>query len=81
MKSLHVLVRSGCGLCEDLVLQLEELSQQRGFDYTVTDIATSRELADNYSHLIPVVLLDDRLVCNYFLDPVAVQAALEEKQD
>ncbi|MES9846384.1 MAG: glutaredoxin family protein [Candidatus Sedimenticola sp. PURPLELP] len=69
--------RQGCHLCEDMRWQLQQLQQERAFDFDEVDIASDPSLEKLYGTLIPVLTQDNRVVCNYYLDPVAVAEILD----
>ena len=73
---LTVYIRTGCHLCEDLLLQLQELRQMYAFDFVTIDVDSSPQLAQQYGELVPVVMLKDDMICHYFLDQAALLQAL-----
>ena len=73
---LTVFIRSGCHLCEDLLLQLQDLKQRHPFDFKTFDVDSDPHLAKRYGHLVPVVMLGDEQICHYFLDQAALLQAL-----
>ena len=73
---LTIYIRTGCHLCEDLLLQLQALKQGHPFDFIVIDVDSDKDLASRYGELVPVVMLGDRQICHYFLDQVALLEAI-----
>ncbi|TNF35587.1 MAG: glutaredoxin family protein [Gammaproteobacteria bacterium] len=74
--SLTVYVRHGCHLCEDLVRQLHDLQEIYDFEWTEIDVDSSKQLAETYGPYVPVVMLDETRICEYFLDQMALLKAL-----
>lgn len=72
-----VYVRQGCHLCEDLLMQLQQLQLEYTFGFSVVDVDSDPLLAERYGLLVPVVMQGDVQVCHYFLDQVAVLQALD----
>ncbi|OOZ37372.1 glutaredoxin family protein [Solemya velesiana gill symbiont] len=68
--------RNGCHLCEDMRWQLVEMQKERGFEFNEIDIDADPELEKRYGTLIPVLALGEKVLCNYYLDPVAVNETL-----
>ena len=73
---LTLYVRDGCALCEDLHADLLAFQAQLEFDLVAVDIDRDPALRARYDTRVPVLIADDREVCNYFLDPVALRGAL-----
>jgi len=73
--------RAGCALCEDMLLELAALQQERGFagapfDVDVLDVDADPAARVRYGHKIPVLLFAGELVCHGRLDPDEVHKAL-----
>jgi Glutaredoxin-like domain (DUF836) len=68
--------RPGCGLCEEMLLELAELpaAAQAGVD--VLDVDADPAAKVRYGHKIPVLLYAGELVCHGRLDPEEVHKAL-----
>ena len=66
---LVVLSRNGCGLCEDMLLELAELEQAKQIPpVTVLDVDTDAGWARQYGLKVPVLLLDGSVICHYTLN-------------
>lgn len=78
---LRLYTRQGCHLCEDMAQALAEPAVQQGFSVRAIDISNSSELERVYGSRVPVLMLADRLICETFLDPHALQQALSEHTD
>ena len=70
---LTVFVRSGCHLCDDMLVALDEYRSGQDFDLEVIDILGKAELEARYGSRIPVLKAGDEEVCYYFLDETALQ--------
>jgi hypothetical protein len=68
--------RPGCGLCEEMLLELAALpaAAQAGVD--VLDVDADPAAKVRYGHKIPVLLLAGELVCHGRVDPEEVYKAL-----
>ena len=74
---LTVYSRSGCHLCEDMEQQLAELAQEFQFSVRRIDIDDSEKLVEYYGGRVPVLMLENELICEYFLDQQALLNALK----
>ncbi|HED12683.1 MAG TPA: glutaredoxin family protein [Gammaproteobacteria bacterium] len=77
---LHLYTRKGCCLCEDMEHNIQELLADLHFALKVHDIDTRADWQQRYQTMVPVLTLEEaqqeREICHYFLDPVAVKQAL-----
>jgi hypothetical protein len=66
---LTLLHREGCGLCEEMLADLETLARTLKLPpIDVVDVDSDPELTRRYGLNIPVLLLDGTLVCRHRLD-------------
>ena len=66
---LTLLGRPGCGLCEELLEELQQVSATMPLPpLTVRDVDDDPVLARRHGLDIPVLLLDDVVVCRHRLD-------------
>jgi glutaredoxin len=70
--------RSGCGLCQDFIVELAELLGNRGAAVRVVDIDSDSALLRKYSDRIPVLTIDDDFVCAHKLDAKRVRRYLAD---
>jgi hypothetical protein len=68
--------RPGCGLCEEMLIQLQALPAARECAVSVIDVDTDMEARTRYGHKIPVLLYAGELVCHGRLDVEEVHKAL-----
>jgi hypothetical protein len=73
---LTVYSRPGCHLCELFIEQLLPLTRAHG-NVQVHDIDTREDWTQEYGTRIPVLEIDGRFVCQYYLDRDAVQRAID----
>jgi hypothetical protein len=67
---LTLLYREECGLCEEMISELELLSRRVPLPPLETqDVDSDPELARRHGLHIPVLLLDGTVVCRTRLDP------------
>lgn len=59
---IEVLSRPGCGLCEEMIADLEFYLARRGLDFQVVDIDQDRQLIEKYGLDIPVLFVNEREV-------------------
>jgi hypothetical protein len=66
---LVVLSREGCGLCEQMLLDLAVHEQSGAIPpVTVLDVDSDPALARQYGLKVPVLLLDGSVICHYTLN-------------
>ena len=81
-----VYVKEECGLCEQLLEELNEYIE--GLDLTRSGVKTDlrieiRDIEDRpewykqYREYVPTVVVNDREVCHYFFDARELEEALE----
>jgi predicted thioredoxin/glutaredoxin len=68
--------RPGCGLCEDMLMQLAALPEAVSFGVDVLDVDADPATQMRYGHKIPVLLFAGELVCHGRLEPDEVHKAL-----
>lgn len=69
--------RTGCHLCEDMEVQLAELAVQLDFCVRRIDIDSDAALVAEYGSRVPVLMRQQTLICEYFLDLPALNNALK----
>lgn len=75
---LVVYGREECHLCQDMILALQNLQEQVSFKFEIVNIDTSEHLSVLYGDKIPVLVskLDNKEICHYFLDRMALDEYL-----
>ena len=68
--------RPGCGLCEEMLLELAALPDAAQAGVDVLDMDADPAAKVRYGHKIPVLLYAGELVCHGHLDPEEVHKAL-----
>jgi hypothetical protein len=68
--------RPGCGLCEDMLMELAALQESASVGVDVMDVDADPTTQMRYGHKIPVLLFAGELVCHGRLDPDEVHKAL-----
>jgi hypothetical protein len=68
--------RPGCGLCEEMLAQLQALPSARAVPVDVLDVDSDPQTRLRYGHKIPVLLYAGELVCHGHLDAEEVHKAL-----
>jgi hypothetical protein len=68
--------RPGCGLCEELLAELQTLPAASGIGLDVLDVDEDAGTRARYGHKIPVLLFAGELVCHGRLDPEEVHKAI-----
>lgn len=75
---LTLLTRPECGLCEAMLAELQSLSRRHPLPgVELLDVDSDPELQRRYGLKIPVLLLDDSLVCSVRLDAVELLRLLK----
>ena len=68
--------RPGCGLCEEMLVELAALPAAAGVPVDVIDVDADGATRSRYGHKIPVLLLAGELVCHGHLNAEEVHKAL-----
>jgi hypothetical protein len=68
--------RAGCGLCEEMRVELDRLPAAQGYPLDVLDVDADVDSRARYGHKIPVLLFAGELVCHGRLDTEEVLKAL-----
>ena len=55
---------------------LREIQTERKFKLVQVDVDCRPEFQRRFGTLVPVLLGDDQIICNYYLDPVALEQYL-----
>jgi glutaredoxin len=69
-----------CHLCEQAMESLELMRDELGFELRELDISGDDVLHRAYFERVPVVLLDDEELCEYFVDEALVRERLESRR-
>lgn len=76
MTEFLLYTRAGCHLCEEMAAALLALQTELDFGLTEVEVGWSGALAERYGPLLPVLELDGREVCHYFIDEERLRAVL-----
>ena len=78
MKTLTVLSRNYCHLCDDLIAALEDFRGRFSLtiDIDVIDIDQHENLEALWGEKVPVLLDGNHEICHYFFDEAAVRHQL-----
>jgi len=74
--SLILYGRAGCHLCADMLAELQPFLERHQLAVEVRDVDADPGLAERYGARIPVLVLGEREICQYFLDPQALEQNL-----
>lgn len=77
MRQLTLVTRTGCHLCDDARIQLEQLRAEQSFELREVSVDEHPELRSKYSDHVPVVMLDGAVIAFWTVDTAQVKAALE----
>ena len=66
---LIVYVREGCHLCDAFLDEFKPLAQRLVLDYEPVDVDSSMLLAAKFGQRVPLLMANDTVICEYFLDP------------
>lgn len=72
--------RTGCHLCEDMERALPELATELDFNTDIVLIDNNHELEQAWATKVPVLTLGDDIICEVFLDRLALSAAIKKHQ-
>jgi glutaredoxin len=75
-----VFTAPGCHLCADAIATLRGLQGELSFELDERDITTDDALHRAYLERIPVIVLDDEELFDYFVDERALRERLESRR-
>jgi hypothetical protein len=75
--AVRVYLREECHLCEALLDELRQLQGRWQFDIHTYDIDRDPALRARYNTRVPVVVIGEEEVCEYFLDPARLAVYFE----
>ena len=78
IRHLQLYTRPGCHLCEEMEQLLEELGPGLGIEVEQRRVDDDPSLAARWGDEVPVLTLDGREICRYWLDLAALKEALVE---
>ncbi len=74
--------RAGCGLCEEMLADLERLGRTLALPpVEVLDVDSDSEMQRRYGLHVPVLLLDGTVVCRHRLDAVELARLLRKRAE
>lgn len=73
---LSLYTRRGCHLCEDMEQMVSELAVELDFVTEIIPVDNNLELERGYGHRVPVLMMGDDVICEYFLDKTALTEAV-----
>ena len=73
----HLYMRSGCSLCEAMLHELGEFSEQLLQQTEIRDVDAAPEWQKRYGLLVPVLNSADGVeICHYFLDQEKLSSSI-----
>ncbi len=76
MRELTLYTRQGCHLCEDIERQLQPWLDSGRIGLRRVDIDDDPGLRERFNARVPVLMAGTHAICEYFLDPLALDAFL-----
>lgn len=76
MKTVEVITRKGCHLCDVAVGELEAVRKGHPFILQLVHLEEHPEKTGQYGNDIPVILVDNKEVCRHRLDRAALLESL-----
>jgi thioredoxin reductase (NADPH) len=73
---LSLYTRRGCHLCEDMEQLVSELAMELDFVTEIIPVENNLELERGYGHRVPLLMMGDDVICEYFLDKTALIEAV-----
>ena len=74
--------RENCHLCEDMIIQLQTMTQKYSFSLNIIDIDRTDEHLQKYNTSIPFLCFEDENksieICKYFFDEDALASFFVE---
>jgi hypothetical protein len=77
MIRLKLLSRPGCGLCEEMQSEVDQLLGEKPREWEIVDVASDPALASRYGEAIPVLFVNGRLFAKTRLPRLALRLRLE----
>lgn len=77
---LTLMFRPYCGLCHEMLHQLQPYQQAFGFDVAIVEIDDFPDLSLKYNELVPVLLHGEHEICHWHFDETALRAYLQQHQ-
>lgn len=75
---LNFYFRENCHLCESMRRELSIFSQKHPVQWNELDIDRDIELIRRYDVEVPVLTVDNQVICYHFFDEMALLLALSE---
>jgi glutaredoxin len=69
-----------CHLCAQAIAVLKRLQRELGFELDERDITTEEAWHRAYFERIPVVAVDERELCEFFVDEALLRERLESRR-
>lgn len=76
MMEFVLYTREGCHLCDSMLARLSQLQEHKSFTLKLVDIDRDQQLRQKYNELVPILLLNENIICKYFIDEDKVLKAL-----
>lgn len=76
---LSLYTRHGCHLCEDMEQAVSELATELNFETKIIPINNNAALEQDYGHRVPVLMMGQTVICEYYLDKAALIDAVSGK--
>lgn len=76
--TLDYYYRQGCGLCDDMVRELDVIAPGLNFSLSGHDIDLSPVLKEKYNDQVPVLAHGDEIICRYFLEEDSLREYLKQ---
>jgi glutaredoxin len=75
-RTLTLYSRAGCHLCEQMLAQLAALNLPNDVSLITVDVDADPALHERFNVKVPVLALDDEILCCHFLDENELRQAL-----
>ncbi|MEJ2060110.1 MAG: glutaredoxin family protein [Gammaproteobacteria bacterium] len=77
MPELTLYYREGCHLCDHMLAALAPLQAELGFTVRQRDIDGNAALRERFNEKVPVLALEDEIICCHFLDEKGLRDTLK----
>jgi glutaredoxin len=75
-RTVELLARDGCHLCDDARRLVERVAAETGTSWTETDVDTDPRLRAEFGDLVPVVRVDGKEIGYWRIDEARLRRAL-----
>ena len=73
-------MRDGCHLCETFLDELETHDKSWRQQVVIRDVDQSQEWIQRFGDSVPVLVINDEQICEYFFDPIKLSPYFRDQK-